>query len=112
VANGSNTYSFTVTDNSSYVMWVRGNIPNGIIVWNATVSLTNNNVPAIGDQFAWNYVAGNQLLLTSIPNQIIGTSGSISNSAPAVANTNVFAFDITNNSGANCVVDYGYIKIS
>jgi hypothetical protein len=92
-------------------MWMRGNIPNGICVWNATVSLTNTNVPVIGNQYGWYYVAGNNLVLTSIPSQIIGTSGSISTSHPAVNNTNVFSFDITNNSGSNATVYYGYSKI-
>jgi hypothetical protein len=111
VTPGSSTYSFTVPENENYTMWMRGNIPNGICVWNATVSLTNTNVPVIGNQYSWYYVAGNNLVLTSIPSQIIGTSGSISTSHPAVNNTNVFSFDITNNSGSNATVYYGYSKI-
>ena len=50
VTSGSNTYSFTVPANRNYVMWMRGNIPNGICVWNATVSITNTNVPVLGNQ--------------------------------------------------------------
>jgi hypothetical protein len=110
---GNSTQSFTVDGNNSYQMWVEGNIPNGIIVWNATVSVTNTNVPVIGQQFAWNYEGGgNILMFTSIPAQIIGTAGAISNAQPAVANTNVFSFGINNTSGNTVTVNYGYTKIS
>ena len=109
---GTNTVSFTVTAGESYVMWVNGNIPNGIVNWNATVTLSNSNVPVIGVQYGWYYLAGNALELTSIPSQIVGTAGSISTSAPAVSNSNTFTFGITNNSGTSQVVYYGYIKIS
>jgi hypothetical protein len=109
---GTNTVSFTVTAGQSYVMWVNGNIPNGIVNWNATVTLSNSNVPVIGVQYGWYYLAGNALALTSIPSQIVGTAGSISTSAPAGSNTNTFTFGITNNSGTSQVVYYGYIKIS
>ena len=108
---GINTVSFTVTAGQSYVMWVNGNIPNGIINWNATVTLSNTNVPAIGVQYGWYYVAGNALVLTSIPSQIVGTAGSISTSAPAVSNSNTFTFGITNNSGASQTIYYGYTQI-
>jgi hypothetical protein len=109
---GTNTVSFTVTAGQSYVMWVNGNIPNGIVNWNATVTLSNSNVPVIGVQYGWYYLAGNALALTSIPSQIVGTAGSISTSAPAGSNTNTFTFGITNNSGTSQIVYYGYIKIS
>ena len=109
---GTNTVSFTVTAGQSYVMWVNGNIPNGIVNWNATVTLSNSNVPVIGVQYGWYYLAGNALALTSIPSQIVGTAGSISTSAPAVLNSNTFTFGITNNSGTSQIVYYGYIKIS
>ena len=109
---GTNTVSFTVTAGESYVMWVNGNIPNGIVNWNATVTLSNSNVPVIGVQYGWYYLAGNALELTSIPSQIVGTAGSISTSAPAGSNTNTFTFGITNNSGTSQIIYYGYIKIS
>jgi hypothetical protein len=109
---GTNTVSFTVTAGQSYIMWVNGNIPNGIVNWNATVTLSNSNVPVIGVQYGWYYLAGNALALTSIPSQIVGTAGTISTSAPAGTNTNTFTFDITNNSGTSQIVYYGYIKIS
>ena len=108
----ANTVSFTVTAGQSYVMWVNGNIPNGIVNWNATVTLSNPNVPVIGVQYGWYYLAGNALVLTSIPSQIIGTAGSISTSAPIVSNSNTFTFGITNNSGTSQIIYYGYIKIS
>ena len=111
VSAGAGTYNFTVTQNNTYVMWVRGNIPNGIIVWNATVSVTNSNVPVIGSQYAWYYTDGNALVLTSIPSQIIGTAGSIITTNPVTPSSNVFSFNITNNSGLSQIVEYGYIKL-
>jgi hypothetical protein len=93
-------------------MWVNGNIPNGIINWNATVTTSNTNVPAVGSQYGWYYLAGNALVLTSIPSQIIGTAGSISTASPAVSNSNIFSFGITNNSGTTQTINYGYIKLS
>lgn len=109
---GSNTVSFTVSQGYTYTMWVNGNIPNGICVWNATVTVTNSNVPVIGQQFAWYYTGGNMLVLTSIPAQIIGTAGTINTSAPSVGTTtNVFTFGITNNSGSSQVVNWGYATI-
>jgi hypothetical protein len=112
LATGTNTVNFTVTAGRTYSMWVSGNIPNGIVVWNATATLTNTNVPVIGQQFGWYYSAGNALVLTSMPSQIIGTAGSISTASPAVANTNVFNFTIVNNSGSSQTVYYGWTQIS
>ena len=109
---GTNTVSFTVTAGQSYIMWVNGNIPNGIVNWNATVTLSNSNVPVVGVQYGWYYLAGNALALTSIPSQIVGTAGTISTSAPAVSNSNTFTFGITNNTGTPQIVYYGYVKVS
>ena len=113
VPTGNSTQSFTVDPNNTYQMWVEGNIPNGIIAWNATVTITNINVPVLGQQFAWNYEGGgNILMFNSIPNQFVGTAGAISNAEPAVANTNVFSFGINNASGNTVSVRYGWIQIS
>ena len=113
VTPGTNNYSFTVDISSTYNLWVLGNIPNGIIVYNATVSVSNTNVPVIGVQYAWNYSGGGSpLLFTTIPAQIIGTAGAISTASPAVASTSTFVFGIQNNTGSNVTVDYGYLKIS
>jgi len=112
LSTGANTVSFTVTAGHSYVMWVNGNIPNGIVNWNATLTLSNPNVPAIGVQYGWYYLAGNALVLTSIPNQIVGTAGSIITSSPTTSNSNTFTFGITNNSGSSQIVNYGYLKVS
>jgi len=90
-------------------MWVRGNIPNGIIVWNATATVTNTNVTIVGQQFAWVYDgAGTPLDFVSIPNQFTGTGNAIvrSNVAPS-CNT----FSINNTSGNSVVVNYGYTKL-
>ena len=94
-------------------MWVRGNIPNGIVIWNATVSISNPNVPVIGNQYGWYYSTGNQLVLLAIPNTILGTNGAIVNTNPVgLSNTNTFTFQITNNSGSPQVVYYGYLEVS
>jgi hypothetical protein len=114
VTPGTNNYSFTLDDNSTYNLWAIGNIPNGIIVYNATVTISNSNVPVIGVQYAWNYTgAGNPILFTTIPDQIIGTAGTISTSIPSVGiTTNTFVFGIQNNTAENVIVNYGYLKIS
>jgi hypothetical protein len=113
VPTGNSTQSFTVDGNNTYQMWVEGNIPNGIIAWNALVTVTNINVPVLGQQFAWNYEGGgNVLMFNSIPDQIIGTAGAISNVEPVVSNTNVFSFGINNASGNTITVEYGWVKLS
>ena len=113
VTTGTNTYSFTVPMDGTYVMWVKGNIPNGIITWNATASVSNSNVPAIGTQYAWNYTGGGSpILLTAIPDQIRGTAGTISTDATYAGTTsNRFDFTIANTSGASQTIYYGYTKI-
>jgi hypothetical protein len=113
VTTGTSTYNFTLPSSGTYVMWVSGNIPNGIIAWNATATVTNTNVPAIGSQYAWNYTTGGSpILITAIPNQIRGTAGSISTDSTYMGNTsNRFDFTIANTSGASRTVYYGYTKI-
>jgi hypothetical protein len=94
-------------------MWVNGNIPNGIVTWNATVTVSNTNVPVVGSQYAWYYSTGNNLVFTAIPDQITGTNNSIVNSPTSYApnTSNVFKFGITNNSGSNQTINYGYTKL-
>jgi len=113
VTPGTNTYSFTLDINAAYNVWVRGNIPNGIITYIATISITNSNVPVIGTQYAWNYTgAGSPISLTSIPNQVIGTAGTISTATVATTTSNRFDFGISNTTGSNQTVLWGYTKIS
>jgi hypothetical protein len=114
VTTGTATYSFTVPEQDTYQLWVDCNIPNGILAWNATATVTNSNVPVVGAQYAWVYDGGGTPIdFTSIPNQFIGTANTIvrSNTAPS-ATTNRFDFGINNTSGGNVTVRYGYIKIS
>jgi hypothetical protein len=111
---GNSTQSFTVGANETYYMWVDCNIPNGILVWNATATVTNTNVPVVGAQYAWVYNGGGSPIdFTSIPNQFVGTANTIvrSNVAPS-ATTNRFDFGINNTSGGNVTVRYGWIQIS
>jgi hypothetical protein len=111
--DSTDTYSFTVPVDGTYTMWVKGNIPNGIIIWNATVSVTNSNVPAIGTQYAWNYTGGGSPIeLIDIPDQIRGTAGTISTDATYAGTTsNRFDFNISNSSGSEQTVYYGYTKV-
>jgi hypothetical protein len=114
VPAGASTQSFTVEAGASYTMWVNGNIPNGIITWNATVTTSNTNVPVVGSQYGWYYTAGNALVLTAMPDQIIGTSNTLISSPTSYApnTSNVFKFGITNNSATTQTINYGYIKLS
>jgi hypothetical protein len=114
VPTGNSTQSFTVTPNNTYYMWVDCNIPNGILTWNATATVTNTNVPVVGAQYAWVYTGGGTPIdFTSIPNQFVGTSNTIvrSSTAPS-ATTNRFDFDINNASGNSQTVRYGWAQIS
>jgi len=114
VPAGASTQSFTVEQGHSYSLWVNGNIPNGIITWNATVTTSNSNVPVVGSQYGWYYTPGNALVLTAIPDQIIGTTNTLISSPTSYApnTSNVFKFGITNNSGTTQTINYGYIKLS
>jgi hypothetical protein len=114
VTTGTNTYSFTVPTSGTYQLWVDCNIPNGILVWNATATVTNTNVPVVGAQYAWVYNGGGSPIdFTSIPNQFIGTGNTIVRSSVAPsANTNRFDFGLNNTSGGNVTVRYGYVMIS
>jgi hypothetical protein len=95
-------------------MWVDCNIPNGILSWNATASVTNTNVPVVGAQYAWVYSGGGTPIdFTSIPNQFVGTANTIVRSSVAPsATTNRFDFGINNTSGGNVTVRYGWAQIS
>jgi len=109
---GNSTQSFTV-NSGTYSMWVNCNIPNGILVWNATATVTNTNVPVVGAQYAWVYTGGGSPIdFTSIPNQFVGTANTIvrSSTAPS-ATTNRFDFGIRNTSGGNVTVRYGYTRL-
>jgi hypothetical protein len=102
----------TVPANGTYQLWVRGNIPNGIIAYLATVNVTNTNVPVLGFQRAYNYTGGGSpILLTSMPAQIIGAESTISTAAVSGTTNNVFDFGISNTSGASQTVYYGYSRI-
>jgi len=112
VATGTNTYSITVPINGNYQLWVRANIPNGIIAYQATVSVTNTNVPVLGTQRAWNYTGGGSpILLTTMPTQIVGTDGAISTAVVSTTTANRFDFVINNTSGSSQTVYWGYVTL-
>jgi hypothetical protein len=111
---GNSTQNFTVTASNTYSMWVDCNIPNGILTWNATATVTNTNVPVVGAQYAWVYTGGGTPIdFTSIPDQFVGTANTIirSSTAPS-ATTNRFDFGINNTSGNAVTVRYGWAQIS
>jgi hypothetical protein len=113
VTTGTNTYSITVPASGTYQIWVRGNIPNGIITYLATAVVTNTNVPVVGAQYAWVYNGGGTPIdFTSIPNQFVGTANTIvrSSTAPS-ATTNRFDFGINNTSGSSQTVYWGYVAL-
>jgi len=113
VAIGTGTYSITVPASGTYQIWVRGNIPNGIIAYNATAVVTNTNVPVVGAQYAWVYSGGGTPIdFTSIPNQFTGTNSTIvrSSTAPS-ATTNRFDFGINNTSTSTQIVYWGYVTL-
>jgi hypothetical protein len=111
---GVNAVSFDAPAGLSYNMFVNGNIPNGIIIWQATVTLSNTNVPVVGNQYGWYYnLSGPETLrLNAMPEQIVGTAGSIVTTNPIITQpSNRFRFNITNNSGTNQVVTWSYRQI-
>jgi len=109
---GTNTVSFTVPPNGAYHMWVRGNIPNGIISYVATVHVTNPNVPVIGSQRGYNYTdGGSPILLTSMPSQFVGTEGTIATGGVVGTRNNEFIFGISNTTGTSQTIYWGYTKI-
>jgi hypothetical protein len=112
VATGTNTYSITVPINGNYQLWVRCNIPNGIFAYQATVSVTNTNVPVLGTQRAYNYTGGGSpILLTTMPTQIVGAEGTISTAVVATTTSNRFDFVINNSSGSSQIVSWGYVTL-
>jgi hypothetical protein len=114
VPTGNSTQSFTVPLSGTYQLWVDCNIPNGILAYNATATVTNSNVPVVGEQYAWVYNGGGTPIdFTSIPNQFVGTGNTIVRSSVSPsATTNRFDFGLNNTSGGNVTVSYGYVKIS
>ena len=113
VATGTNTYSFTVPAGGVYQLWVECNIPNGILAYNATATVTNTNVPVVGAQYAWVYNGGGTPIdFVSIPNQFVGTGNAIVRSSVAPsATTNRFDFGINNTSGSSQTAYWGYVRI-
>jgi hypothetical protein len=114
VTTGTNTYSIQLAENGTYQIWVDCNIPNGILAYNATATVTNGNVPIVGVQYAWVYNGGGTPIdFVSIPNQFVGTANTIVRSSVSPsATTNRLDFGINNASGGNVTVRYGYVKIS
>ena len=110
---GSNTISINLQVNATYTMWLRAVVDNGVIAYNATVTITNVNLPVLGQQQAYAYSgAGTVLDFTSLPTQIVGTAGNVTRS-PTLLGTpaNQFTFVIQNDSGEEVDLHYGWTKI-
>ena len=113
VPAGIRTVNFTVPANETYYMWLECNITGGILAWNATATVTNNNVPVVGSQYAWVFTGNpNVVDFTSIPNQFVGTPGTILRSSTIAGPTNTFNFGILNGSGGTITVRYGWVVLS
>jgi hypothetical protein len=110
---GTNAISITLEVNATYTMWLRATVDNGVIAYNATVTITNANLPVLGQQQAYAYSgAGTLLDWVSLPTQIVGTTGSVIRSPTVIATpANVFEFYIQNDSEEVIDLHYGYTKI-
>lgn len=110
---GTNAISITLDVNATYTMWLRATVDNGVIAYNATVTITNVNLPVLGQQQAYAYSgAGTVLDWVSLPTQIVGTAGSVIRSPTLIATpSNVFEFYIQNDSEEVIDLHYGYTKI-
>jgi hypothetical protein len=111
---GNSIQSFTLEPSNTYFIWVDCNIPNGILAYHASVTISNTNVPVVGAQYAWVYNGGGTPIdFNSIPNQFVGTSNTIVRSSVSPSTTtNKFEFGFRNTSGNFVTVRYGYIKMS
>jgi len=82
------------------------------LVYQATVSVSNNNVAVLGTQRAWNYTgAGSPISLTTMPTQIVGAEGTISTATVVTTTANVFDFVISNTSGSPQTILWGYVTL-
>jgi hypothetical protein len=111
LTTGANSVNFSVPGPGTYTLWVNGNVPNGIVTYTANVVVTNQNVPVLGTSYGWYYSAGNALVLTAIPNQVVGTANGISTAVVSTTTAWTFTFGITNNSGSSQTISYGYTRL-
>ena len=111
VPNGTNNFTIGLSP-GTYIIWVNGNIPNGIITYNALVTITNTNVPVAGNYSSWVYTGGNTPLdFFSLPDQIVGSGTTARSSIYSGSNSNNFIFGIRNTTSTTYQVNYGYIKL-
>jgi hypothetical protein len=111
VPNGTNYFTIGLSP-GTYIIWVNGNVPNGIITYNALVTITNTNVPASGNYSSWVYNGGGTPLdFIFLPDQIVGSNTIVRSSSYSGSNSNNFIFGIRNTTSTNYQVNYGYIKL-
>ena len=111
---GTNGITITLDVNATYTMWLRAVVDNGVISYNATVTITNANLPVLGQQQAYAYTgAGTPLDWVSLPTQIINTAGGVIRNSTLIGPlpANVFDFVIQNDSEQEVELQYGYTKI-
>ena len=111
VPNGTNYFTIGLSP-GTYIIWVNGNVPNGIIIYNALVTISNTNVPASGNYSSWVYNGGGTPLdFIFLPDQIVGSNTTVRSSSYSGSNSNNFIFGIRNTTSNNYQVNYGYIKL-
>jgi len=111
VPNGTNYFTIGLSI-GTYLIWVNGNVPNGIITYNALVTITNTNVPVAGNYSSWVYNGGGTPLdFISLPDQIVGPNSIVRSSSYSGLNSNNFIFGIRNTTSTTYQVNYGYIKL-
>jgi len=111
VPNGTNYFTIELSP-GTYIIWVNGNVPNGIITYNALVTISNTNVPASGNYSSWVYNGGGTPLdFIFLPDQIVGSNSIVRSSSYSGSNSNNFIFGIRNTTSTNYQVNYGYIKL-
>jgi hypothetical protein len=111
---GMNGITITLDVNATYTMWLRAVVDNGVISYNATFTITNANLPVLGQQQAYAYTgAGTPLDWVSLPTQIINTAGGVTRNGTLIGPlpANVFDFVIQNDSEQEVVLHYGYTKV-
>ncbi len=104
---------FTLTPGASYNFWLRATVDNGVIAYNATFTITNTNLPVVGQQFAYVYSGGGTKLdFVSLPDQIVGTPGTILRDPNIRAgNSSDFQFVLSNSSGQVVDLHWGWNRI-
>jgi hypothetical protein len=104
---------FTLPAGGTYTLWLRATVDNGVIAYNATFTITNANLPVVGQQFAYVYTGGGTKLdIISLPSQIVGTPGTILRDPNILGTSSTdFQFVLSNSSGQVVDLHWGWFKV-